>query len=114
MFGEKKKLTNIVLPVGRKRFAKPTDIWVVERLQNANLPPERPELSIVIVAADIITIAVLGRGGVREVLVPVDDLDGDPFARLARHGFHHGGKSAAAKLIRHVVGHMDAALLERY
>ena len=116
------QLTKIViLLIRHERLAKPTDIRMIERLQNADLPPERLELVfmvIVTMTAATAVVAVPGCGGCgggrgRADLVPVYDLDGEPFARLARHGFHYGGKSAAAELVRHVVVRVDAGQLER-
>jgi hypothetical protein len=120
--GGQKKLTKIVVfLVGYECLAKATDIRMIERLQNADLPPKRLELMTIIIMLSIGMVAIAvavpgggdGSGSAGADLVPVDDFNGEPFARLARHGFHHGGKRAATKFVRHVVVRVDACQLTR-
>jgi hypothetical protein len=97
-----------VSPVLRdKRLAQATNIGMVERLEDADLPRER--LEILIATAVLVLVGVIPAAD----LVAVYDLDGPPFARLACHGLHDGCKGALAKLVRHVVVRVDARQLER-
>ena len=94
-------------PVFRdERLAQATDIWVVERLEDADLPRER--LEILIAATVLVLVGVPAAD-----LIAVYDLDSPPLARLARHGLHDGGEGALAKLVRHVVVRVDARQLKR-
>ena len=87
-----------------ERLAQATDIRVVERLEDADLPRKR--LKILISAAVLVGVPAAD-------LIAVYDLDGPPLARLARHGLHDGGEGAFAELVRHVVVRVDARQLER-
>ena len=89
---------------------------MVEFLQDADLPREAREMGtvlaivVVIFAAGVIVIAVVVR---RAELLRVDDLDGPPFARRARHRLHHRRERPATELVRHVVERVDARQLDR-
>ena len=89
-----------------ERLAQTTDIRVIERLEDADLPRER--LEILISAAMLVVVV-----GSATDFVAVYDLDGPPLARLARHGLHHGGEGALTEFVRHVVVRVDARELER-
>ena len=94
-------------PVFRnERLAQATNIRVVERLEDADLPRER--LEILIAAAILVLVGVTAAD-----LVTVYDLDGPPLARLARHGLHNGGEGTLAELVRHIVVSVYARQLER-
>lgn len=98
--------------LGNKRLAETTDIRVVEGLQNTNLPREALHLPSVIPDRVIVVVVVSIRVGPAQLL-RMDDLDGEPLARGARHGPHDGGERAPAQLVRHVVKRVDAGELER-
>jgi hypothetical protein len=83
-----------------ERLAQATDIRVVERLEDADLPRERLKILI----ASTVLVGVIPAAD----LVAVYDLDGPPLACLARHGLHDGRKGALAELMRHVVVRVDA------
>lgn len=90
-----------------ERLAQATDIRVVERLEDTDLPRER--LEILIAAAVLVLVGVIPAAD----LISVYDLDSPPLARLARHGLHDGGKGALAELVRHIVVRVDPRQLER-
>lgn len=98
--------------LGDKRLAKTTNIRVVERLQNANLPREALQLQSVIPDGVIVVVVVIRRVGPAKFL-GMDDLDGPPLARGARHGLHDGSERAPPKLVRHIVKRVDAGELVR-
>ncbi len=89
-----------------ERLAQSTDIRVVERLEDADLPRERLEM---LIAAAVLVLVVVPAAD----LVAVYDLNRPPLARLARHGLHDGGEGALAEFVRHVIVRMDARQLER-
>jgi hypothetical protein len=95
-----------VSPIFRdERLAQTTNIRVVERLEDADLPRER--LEILIAAAVLVLVGVPSAD-----LVAVYDLDGPPLTRLARHGLHDGGKGALPELMCHIVVRVYACQLE--
>ena len=98
--------------LGNKRLAETTDIRVVEGLQNTNLPREALHLPSVIPDGVVVVVVVSIRVGPAQLL-RMDDLDGEPLARGARHGPHDGGERAPAQLVRHVVKRVDAGELKR-
>ena len=98
--------------LGDERLAETTDIRVVECLQNTDLPREAIHLPSVIPGGVIVVAVVRIRVGPAQLL-RMDDLDGEPLARGARHGPHHGGERAPAQLVRHIVMRVDAGELER-
>ena len=94
---------------------------MVELLQNADLSREARIMStvlaivVIIFAATaavvlvVVDITVVVR---RAEFLRVDDLDGPPFARRARHRLHHRRERSATELMRHVVKRVDALQLD--
>ena len=73
-------------------------------------------LAIVVVifaAAAVVVVVVITVVVRRAELLRVDDLDGPPFARRARHRFHHRRERPATELVRHIVKRVDALQLDR-
>jgi len=90
---------------------------MVEFLQDTDLPREARKMGavltivvVVVFAPVVIVVAVVVR---RAELLRVDDLDGPPFARRARHRLHHRRERPATELVRHVVERVDARQLDR-
>ena len=91
---------------------------MVELFQDADLSCEARQLGttilaivVIVFAAGIIVVVVVVIR--RAELLCVDDLDGPPFARRARHGLHHRRERPATELVRHVVERVDAGQLDR-
>lgn len=102
--------------LGDERLTETTDIGMVEGLQNADLPREVLQLPGVITNGVIIVIVVVicrRRRISRAKFLGMDDLDGPPLARGARHGLHDGSERAPSELVRHIVERVDAGELER-
>jgi len=90
-----------------ERVKQTTDVRVVEGLQDADLSSETLQLVRIVVPSGRVV-------GVRPAeLLRVDDFNGAPFARRARHGLHHRRERAAAELVRNVVVRVDARELVR-
>lgn len=106
---KKRPPTEIIAAVLRdERLAETTDIRVIQRLQNADLPREALQLQGVVPDGVVVV-----RRRVRPAqLLGMDDLDRPPLARGARHGLHDGGERAPAELVRHIVIRVDAGELE--
>ena len=101
--------------LGDERLTETTDIGMVEGLQNADLPREVLQLPGVIANGVIIVVVVICRRRriSRAKFLGMDDLDGPPLARGARHGLHDGSERAPSELVRHIVERVDAGELER-
>jgi hypothetical protein len=91
-----------------ERLPEPTDIGVVERLQDTDFPRKIRELvavTLIVLFASVFIIIVPAE------LLRVDDLDGPPLARIACHRLHDRRERAATELVRHVVVRVDARQL---
>ena len=100
--------------LGDERLTETTDIGMVEGLQNADLPREVLQLPGVIANGVIVVVVICRRRRIsRAKFLGMDDLDGPPLARGARHGLHDGSERAPSELVRHIVERVDAGELER-
>ena len=100
--------------LGDERLTETTNIGMVEGLQNADLPREVLQLPGVIANGVIVVVVICRRRRIsRAKFLGMDDLDGPPLARGARHGLHDGSERAPSELVRHIVERVDAGELER-
>ena len=107
---EHKILTEIMTSLlGNERLPEPTDIGMVERLQDTDFPRKTRELVAVTLIVLFASLFII----VRAELLRVDDLDGPPLSRIACHRLHHRRERAATELVRHVVERVDARQLHR-
>ena len=65
---------------------------------------------VIVFTAVVLVVAAVVR---RAELLCVDDLDGPPFARRARHRLHHRRERSATELVRHVIERVNARQLNR-
>ena len=83
---------------------------MVESLQDADLSRETCEMGTVLAIVVIVVALVVVR---RAETLWVDDLDGPPFARRARHRFHHRRGRDRARATRHRTRRPPSARPER-
>ena len=102
--------------LGDERLTETADVGMVEGLQDTDLPREVLQLPGVITNGVIIIVVVVvcrRRRIGRAEFLGMDNLDGPPLTRGARHGLHDGSERAPAELMRHIVERVDAGELER-